>query len=321
MSAIVTLIPAYKPEYLGDLFVGLRSQKFKDFRVVLSDDSPGGEITERIRGGMYGNLAQELNLLVVRGPCQGANKNIQHLLEGWGSISRLVHVHLDDDVIYPDFYRAHNQANASGTFSASVSLRWVTAPDGRPSQELPLPESLDTDNARIVPVTSEYLFGTTVPSCTNWIGELSNVVLDTSSAQRYLDSRIAGLSYYGLGDIGLLLDVSRRAPVAVIRDHLSGFRSSTQQSSAQLKSFPVKCGHLAWIALALAAWREGRITPQQAVQSLGIALQRSAHLYSGDEQIEPFFAIIEANAQDLESLSTAFESNWNRFLESQPDSR
>jgi len=321
MSAIVTLIPAYKPEYLGDLFVGLRSQKFKDFRVVLSDDSPGGEITERIRGGMYGNLAQELNLLVVRGPCQGANKNIQHLIEGWGNVAPLVHVHLDDDVIYPDFYRAHAHANTVGTFSASVSLRWVTTPDGRPAQELPLPDSLDADNARIVPVSSEYLFGTTVPSCANWLGELSNVVLGAYGARRYLDSRMGGLSYYGLGDIGLLLDVSRKAPVAVIRDHLSGFRSSAQQSSAQLKSFPVKCGHLAWIALALAAWREGRITAQQTVQSLGIALQRSAHQYSGDEQIEPFFAIIEANAHDLESLSTAFESHWTQFLEGQPDSR
>jgi hypothetical protein len=200
-------------------------------------------------------------------------------------------------------------------------LRWVTSSDGRPAQELPLPAFLEVENSHIVSVSSEHLFGSTVPHCVNWIGELSNVVLGATGANRYLDSSIAGLSYYGLGDIGLLLDVSRQAPVAVIRDHLSGFRSNPLQTTAQIQSFTMKCGHLAWIALALAALREGSISPQQAVQSLGIALQRSAHRYSGDEQIEPFFAIFEANAQDLESLSMAFESHWNRFLESQPDSR
>jgi hypothetical protein len=321
MSTIVTLIPAYKAEYLGDLFFGLRSQKFKDFKVVLSDDSPRGEITERIRAGVYGNLAHELNLLVVRGPCQGAGKNVQHLIEGWGSIAPLVHVHLDDDVIYPDFYRAHAQANAQGTFSASVSLRWVTSPDGRPTQEFPLPGFLEVQNSHIVSVSAEQLFGSTVPYCVNWVGELSNVVLGATSANRYLDSSIAGLSYYGLGDIGLLLDVSRQAPVAVIRDHLSGFRSNPLQNSAQIQSFAMKCAHLAWIALAFAALREGRITPQQTVQSLGIIVQQSAHVYSGDEQIERFFAVMEANDQDLESMSIAFESHWTRFLESQPDSR
>jgi hypothetical protein len=318
MSAIVTLIPAYKTEYIGELFSGLRTQKFKDFRVVLGDDSPGGEITERIRAGVYGNLAQELNLLVVRGPCEGAHKNFRFLIEGWGNVSPLVHVHLDDDVIYPDFYRAHAEANACGTFSASVSLRWVTEPDGCPVQDLPLPTFLKAQNAHIVPVSTEQLFGSTVPNCENWIGELSNVVLGAECAKRYLDLRMAGLSYYGLGDIGLLLDVSRQAPVAVIRDHLSGFRTHPQQTSAQLRSFPIKCGHIAWIALGLAAWREGWISPQQAAQSLGIALHRSARLYAGDPDIEPFFSVIENHAHDLSSLADAFTALWATFLESHP---
>ena len=320
MSAIVTLIPAYKTEYLGDLFNGLRTQKFKDFRVVLSDDSPDGEITDRIRAGIYGPLAQDLNLIVVRGPCQGGNKNIQHLIDGWGDISPLVHVHLDDDVIYPDFYRAHAQANARRTFSASISLRWVTAPDGQPAQEFTLPEFLETDNARIVSVNSKNLFDSTVPSCVNWIGELSNVVIDARAATRYLDSSMAKISYYGLGDIGLLLDISRDAPIAVIRDHLSGFRSHPKQSTAQLQSFGMKCGHLAWIALALSAWREERISYQHAIESISIALHRAARIYTGDEQVEPFFVLVGAHAHDLESLASAFESFWARFLESQPDS-
>ena len=67
MTLIATLIPAYKADYLCDLFAGLRSQTFKDFRVILSDDSPGARITEMIRGGRFDALIKNLNLLVVRG--------------------------------------------------------------------------------------------------------------------------------------------------------------------------------------------------------------------------------------------------------------
>lgn len=321
MSTIVTLIPAYKTDYLSELFTGLRTQRFKDFRIVISDDSPGGEISERIRAGVYGPLAKELNLLVVRGPCQGANKNIQFLVEGWAGLAPLVHIHLDDDVIYPDFYRAHADAHSREALGASVSLRWVTSSDGRPAQEFPLPAFLMENNARIVSVSSEQMFTTTVPSCENWLGELSNVVLGARHSRRYLESCMSQLSYYGLGDIGLLLDISRQAPIAVIRDHLSGFRSNPQQSSAQLQSFTAKCGHLAWIALALAGWQEGRITSNEVIQSLSISLQRSARIYTGDEQVEPFFALVESNAQDLTSLANAFTAYWAQFVESHPDSR
>jgi hypothetical protein len=321
MSAVVTLIPAYKTEYLGDLFMGLRTQKFKDFRVVLSDDSPGGEITERIRAAVYGPLARELNLLVVRGPRQGSQKNIQHLIEGWGDVAPLVHVHLDDDVVYPDFYRAHVDAHARGSLGASVSLRWVTSTDGRPHQDLPLPLMLEEGNARIVAVGSAQLFESTVANCENWLGEISNVILSAEGARRYAHSRMGGLSYYGLGDVGVLLDVSRHAPIAVIRDHLSGFRSNPQQASSQLQSFGMKCGHLAWVALALAAWNDGHISPQQTAQSLSIAIRRSARLYTGDAQMESFFALFEEHAHDLGSLAEAFNALWAAFLEGHPDSR
>ena len=64
MSRITTLIPAYKPDYLGEMFLGLRRQSFRDFRVILSDDSPGGVITDMLRDGRFGPLAAELNLSI-----------------------------------------------------------------------------------------------------------------------------------------------------------------------------------------------------------------------------------------------------------------
>ena len=53
MSRIATLIPAYKPDFLAELFASLRSQTFKDFRVILSDDSADDAITAMLRAGRF----------------------------------------------------------------------------------------------------------------------------------------------------------------------------------------------------------------------------------------------------------------------------
>lgn len=321
MSSIVTLIPAYKLDYLGELFLGLRSQTFKDFRVVLSDDSPGAVITEAIRSGAFDSLIDPLNLLLVRGPTLGSFQNIRFLLERWGGDAPLVHVHLDDDVIYPDFYRAHALAHIGQRAGASVSLRWLTRSDGRPTATLPLPAFIDEQAARVLSIDAERLFASTVPQCDNWLGELSNTVLSAEAAQRYRHCRMAGLSYYGLGDIGVLLDVSRHAPIALIRDHLSGFRSNPQQSSAQTQSFTLRCGFIAWVALALAAWRDGRIDEPQARQSLATTVQRCRQHHASDATMREFIAIVEHHRDDLAALHGKFAAFWSKLLATDSDSR
>jgi glycosyltransferase involved in cell wall biosynthesis len=60
MPTITTLIPAYKKEYLGETLLGLARQTFRDFRVVISDDSPDDEITHLVRSGHYGEIARSL---------------------------------------------------------------------------------------------------------------------------------------------------------------------------------------------------------------------------------------------------------------------
>jgi hypothetical protein len=320
MTAIVTLIPAYKTEYLGDLFSGLISQKMKDFKVILSDDSPDGEVTEKIRKGFYGNISEKINLLVVRGPCQGAHKNTQYLIREWGKTAPFVHIHLDDDIIYPDFYRAHLQLNLYHKFSASASLRWVTNINGQPDQEFPLPEFLLKNINHIIKLTSFEIFNSTIPSCTNWIGEFTNMIFDSNIANLYLDLKIADFSYYGLNDIGLLLDGSRLAPVGIIRDHLSGFRRHPNQSTAQINSHGIKCGHLAWCALAFASLKECRISPEFAMHSIKIAINRAHRLYHADESIQKFLNLDKNENFDIEKSSIYFHSIWNDFLKSNNDS-
>jgi hypothetical protein len=322
MSFITTLIPAYKSTHLGELFLGLKTQTLRDFRVVLSDDSPGGEISDNIRRGVYDPLIDNLDLVVVQGPRRGAFKNIRHLLMQTTARqgAALVHLHMDDDVIYPDFYRLHAMTHASAALGATVSQRWLAAADGRPIAQLPLPELIEQQAQRIVAVDAPALYGSTIPWCRNWLGEFSNVVLAPAAVQRLLRAEIGGLSYYGLADIGVLLDVAQETPIGFIHDHLGVFRSHPAQSTAARGSHGLRAGYLAWAALALGAHRIGRLDDAAARR----ALQRLAALtrepYAGEATFTEFFALLDRHENDLDSLHAHFAPYWQRLLQADTDS-
>jgi hypothetical protein len=315
MTLITTLIPAYKKDYLAELFLGLRHQTCKDFKVILSDDSPDDEITRLIRDGHYAALLSKLDLTVVRGP-KNARKNHQQLLDLWGGKTPLVHFNLDDDLIYPDFYRMHAAAHALGGYAATVSRRWLSGSDGRPSIDLPIPDFIAEPNQRIVDIDTAGLFGSTVAVCENWLGELSNMVLSVDGARHYPQPPADGVSYYGLLDIGLLLDASRHLPIAFIHDHLSVFRQNPQQTTHNVKSHGGRVAFLCWVTYALAAWKEQRISAAQAVQAVGIATRRIIAHYADDEIMAGYLDLLEKNSSGLEQLHAAFAPFWTRLLAS-----
>jgi len=317
MTQITTLIPAYKKEYLGELFLALRRQSFKDFKVILSDDSPGGVITDMIRAGHFGKLTSELNLLVVRGP-QNARRNHEQLLDLWGGQTPLVHVNLDDDIIFPDFYRAHVMAQAAAPCSVSVSQRWLSQDDSVPAYSLPLPDFMHECSGHVVQLSTEELFTSTVGTCQNWLGELSNMVMSHEGAQLYPRPPADDLSYYGLLDIGFVLNAGQHLPVTFIRESLSVFRQNAQQTTHGTHTHGGRIGFLAWVAYALAAWRDGHLTMEQTVAAIGTATQRIVHHFSEDPVVAEYFQILDTQADSINSLYLAFRDFWLRLLASNP---
>jgi len=320
MSLLTTLIPAYKKDYLGELLLGLRHQRFKDFRIILSDDSPGAEITAMIRDGQFQALLANLDVLVVRGP-QNARLNHQALLDLWGGQTPLVHFHLDDDVIYPDFYQAHVDAHAGRRVAATISRRWLSASDGRPALSVPLPAFVAADERRVVEFGADDLFATTVAVCENWLGELSNMVFSADGARHYPQPSAQGLNYYGLLDIGFLLEASRHMPLACVREHLGVFRQHPQQTTHNRRSHGARIAFLAWIAYALAGWQEGRIDAAQAVNAIALASHRSLQHMADDEVVLEYLALLERHSSDLDALCAAFTGFWHQLLASQPATR
>ncbi len=318
MATLTTLIPAYKTEHLAEMFAGLARQTFRDFKVILSDDSPGDEITALIERGEFRGVTANLDLQVVRGP-KNARLNYQHLLDLWGHSSPYVHMQLDDDAIYPDFYRTHLAAHATGTFGVSVSRRWITFDDIRPVHGINLPRCVAQSPLLFVPVSEPDLFSSMVPTCNNWVGEFSNMVMSAAGASRFPTPPSGGLSYYGWPDVGFLLESIQHLPMVYIRDHLSIFRQHAQQSTNKVLNHSGRVSGMAWIAAALHAWQEQRISYPEAVNAIMYTVGECLKKFGeSDPVLNEMYGIVQHEGASLTALHAAFTPYWLRVLASHP---
>jgi len=318
MVTIATLIPAYKPDYLAPLFAGLQSQTFRDFRVIISDDSPDGVITRMIREGSFEVYLRGIDVIVIPGP-RSPLRNHRRLIDYWNESTPLVHLHMDDDIIYPEFYREHVSLHDGGRISASVSLRWLTRPDGAPYASLPLPDFITGAQSRVVEIDERRLYESTVACAQNWLGELSNMVLSSRAAKAFPVPQKDGVSFFGLPDIGTILCAIPYGPVSVLRDHLSGFRQHFGQTTAAQSSVNIKIAHLAWTSFALHSWKVGYIDSWSAKRSILISTERAFAVYASDEDLREYFLMIGELADDLPALFRSFTDYWHRLLCSCPD--
>lgn len=318
MSLITTLIPAYKPDDLGETLLGLRRQTFRDFRVILSDDSPGGLITAMLREGRFGKLASELDLQVVRGPGNARLNHLQ-LLDLWAGRTPFVHIQTDDDVVLPTFYEAHLRAHATGRFGVSVSPRWISQGDSRPVASRALPAVVTDSPLHSVPLDAAQVFATVVPPCDNWLGELTNMVWSAEGAARYPRPPVDRLSYYGLLDISAVLEAVCHQPMVFVRDHLSVFRQHAQQTTHTVGQHGHRVAMLVWAACALHAWQQQRISAQDAVQAITTTVRRCLDLYGeGDEVMNRFYELVQRDGGSLDGLHAAFTRFWLALLATHP---
>ena len=314
MATITTLIPAYKKDYLGEVFLGLQRQTCKDFRVILSDDSPGDEITALIHGGHFGALLKGLDLQVVRGP-KNARLNHDALIRHWQGNSPYVHLHMDDDLIYPGFYSAHLGAHAGGRYSASVSRRWYSHLDTRPVHGVELPEFVARSPLQVVPVDADALFTSMVPHCHNWMGEFSNMLISAEALAHWPKPPTEGLNYFGWVDVGFLLSAVQHQPMAVLRDHLGVFRQHPEQTTHKMHAHGGVVSNLAWVTYALQAWKEQRIDHQQAVASITFMVMHCLKRF-GEESpvVNQFYHLVQTQGGNLERLYQSYTPFWLDLL-------
>ena len=311
---ICTLIPAYKIKYIEPLLLGLQSQTVKPYRIIFSDDSPGGMFAERLLSDELEPLRAGLAIEVISGPRNGAFENFKHLVNVWGRESELFHIFLDDDVIFPDFYERHLVAHLSGDFSCSISRRWESNEAGQPLRGQPVPTAVANSVSRFLSLNADVVFMSTVVECKNWFGEFSNVVFRSDCSEIVLNPVIAGVSYAGLWDLGAFLAASLLRPICHIQDHLGYFRRGPDQNSAQTYSSIMKAAMLAYVALAIGGRRIGKISDEQVTNCSWTILNVLNHWYSTQDDMVNFRTVLPKLALDVKSAEDEFLICWQQFL-------
>lgn len=302
---ITTLIPAYKPKYITELLSSLRNQTRPSQRIVISDDSPNGEFRQELFSERVKPLLMGMNVEFVEGPRNGAFENFKHLLTLWNQSSELVHLMLDDDVVYPEFYERHLLAHGACDFSCSISQRWAANEGGVPLKGQPVPAAVRAHPNRLLALDSDVMFITTAAECTNWFGEFSNTVMRADTCDLLFQPEIAGVSYAGLWDLGYFLAASIRRPVGYIQDHLGHFRTGGTGNSSNLYGPFWKGAVLGYAALSLGGHRAGKLTHDQAIKCYGTIASVVNGRYAHEPDMVPFCSLLpkmaagEVNADDL----------------------
>ena len=313
---ITTLIPAYKAAFLKDLLTGLKVQTRPATRIVISDDSPGGAFRAALMSDAMAPLRQGLPIEVVEGPRRGGYPNIQHLVRLWDGSSDLVHVMLDDDIVYPTFYERHAIAHAGGAISCSVSDRWTTDEHGQPIDRLAVPKVVQQSMDRMLSLSDDVVFKTTAAHCTNWFGEFSNAVFTARSASVLLKPQFEGVSYAGLWDLGAFMAASLQAPVGYVQDVLGGFRTSPQGNSAQTYGPYMKAGMLGYVALALGGRRIGRYDALQVQGTCATIDSVARQYYSQQADVQPLLPLLARLAAGDATAEAPYLDLWHAFLRS-----
>ena len=313
---ITTLIPAYKHEFIIETLLALTAQTYPFFQVIVSDDSPDQVITQLLANPKFAQIHQKLKLKVLQGPRQGGFSNILHLL-GQCDGTNLIHILMDDDLIYPKFYEKHIEAHLQNNISVSVSYRWFCNKFGQPMWVSPVPAWVTNAQNAFMTINASQLFDSVVPQCDNWLGELSNSVFKPSAISLFARARLEDVAYYGLGDIGCLLEASLQSELGLIKEYLGGFRQHDTQFSAQQHSKAFQCGVIAWVALALGAFKAQKINANILQKVVHTTRNSLLQRYPSDAVILVIAEVLNSNDASSEQFANNFNLHWETFIQCQ----
>lgn len=314
VKTIVTLIPAYKSTYIEPLLFALATQTYRDFKVVISDDSPDDAVSQKVHQLRQNHQYRHLNIEVVAGPGQGGFVNIYNLVRTYAAHADLFHILMDDDLIFPTFYETHIRAHQKRFANLSISGRWYATEQGQPYLQA-------MDHATSQKFTQDFsareIAKQLIPKCNNKLGEWSHAVFRASAAEIILQPEMAGISYFGLDDIGSFIKAAIAVPAIWIPESLGIFRISAEQNTGKLNNATIKCAHYSWISLALAALKNEWISAEEAWKAIHLITGSVRNSYASDAfGIEYLKATNGMTHEYHPDFETRFLTVWQAYLES-----
>ena len=259
---IATLIPAYRLDYLISAINSVLRQTVTPSLIIVSDDSPSGEISKLIESDNWPEKLKTKNIVlqVVAGPRKKSSYlNFMNLCEVWDNQTDFFHFLCDDDYIFPLFYQKHLLLLTKNDLMASVSRRWQGDKHGQVIGAFNIPSFIENSEGKQMSIEPSALFKSVVPQCNNWLGEISNAFFHKTSMDALKTAELGGYSFYGLDDIGIFLFLGKYRKLGFINEHLSFFRSHENQNTGNLDSPDFLAAHLAWIPIAMGSEKLGLI--------------------------------------------------------------
>ena len=315
MVKIATIIPAYKSKYITGLLTSLLLQTRAPDYILISDDSKNDEYSLSLKEARH--LLDSMNATLISGPKSGGYRNTLHLFEKLGSDIDLVHLMMDDDLLYPTFYEQHVSVHAQISTMCTVSKRWTASEAGLPISSLNLPEDIKAGKDRLFLISRADLMKTTIPSMHNWLGEFSNMVMRKEALEGFfLKLELDGLRVDGLEDLGAVLAAAKHSPIIFINEALGCFRLNESQNSQNLAGATMKRSHLSWIILAILGSREGLLSEDKATKSYQVAGAKIAKTYSTEPDMYPFIQLIDNLIKSSPDAEDRFIQTWHNYLAS-----
>ena len=263
-NKIITLIPAYKTEFIEQLFHSIKSQQYIPNLVIVSDDSPDNRVTKKINSSQIQKYCDEIEVRIFEGPKKGTYQNMLFLLSKAPTSADYFHFLFDDDQIYPSFYSTHISCHSSNNVLCTVSKRWISNSSGLPTYAPKLPEEIEFKNLhKFISFGLPDIFNFSISRRLNFFGELSNLLFKPELIEKFSTMKLGRWPFIGLGDIGLICNAAERNPVIFINEFLGAFRHSETQHSVNASSLAWICAATGWASLAHAGYEIGLLSKEQ----------------------------------------------------------
>ena len=312
-----TLVPVYKTDFIEDILQCLQAQTSQNFKVIFSDDSPTQDLADII-DEWQAHEAPSFAITVIQGPRIGPVSNCHHLLHAWGNDTPYMHFLFDDDLIFPDFYAAHELAYAQTQADACLSARIIVSEAKAPLFSPALPDFITGNPQRVTLLNRQACVDTILPFCNNWLGELSFATFTSQAITNANKGRLQQIPYYGLNDLGLFMELLATHSVSYINSNLGAFRKNRTQTSQDAHSKVFQSTIISWASIIFDAHSKGWLSTEQTVQGLKKTREMIQSMAKGNAVFAPILSSL-ADLEDIETAKNAFHQNWRLLLASNPD--
>jgi glycosyltransferase involved in cell wall biosynthesis len=301
MPKITVGIPAYKPDFLAQAISSVLAQTFRDYEILISDDSRDGSIQRVVE------RFKDPRIRLVEGPRKGLVPNSAHVWENArGEFLKFVY---DDDFILPfalaelTKYLAHDPA-----FTYAFSFRHIVDERGGIRSS---PKSIGLDIA--TRLDSSAVAGFVIRNVHNIIGEPSNLLIRRS---HFPDSSCL-TAYHGvpvrhLIDVAFFMNAAHAGPCICVPAFHAAFREHEGQVSSRRMAPAFSAGVFEWELFARGAVQRGLLPPYVCLE----AVDRIEKLYQWAGADFPELRRFHEGLPELRELLAAGEQHvlTERFL-------